>query len=268
MKSTTVRNEVWHYCETGAGRPLVLLHGIGMSHFVWSPVIPHLRSTRQVIAFDTAGFGLTPTLRNGRVPSVANLVDDLEGSLRGIGIKLPVDIAGNSLGGYMALEAARRGMARSVVAICPAGLWKDRPAAHVRYVFGAVRFLSTTFPGLSKAAVRVPLLREALFAVPVSVGSMRMSADDAVRVVDDLAISTAFEETFEATRFPFSGEDIDVPVTVAFGDRDYIVTKSSRWRHRLPAHTRWFNLHGWGHVPMWVDPIGVSEMILTGTSKR
>jgi pimeloyl-ACP methyl ester carboxylesterase len=168
----------------------------------------------------------------------------------------------------MALEAARRGMASSVVAICPAGLWKEHPALHVRYVFGAARFLSTTFPRLSKAAVRAPLLREALFAVPVSVGSIRMPAADAVRVMDDLAGSTAFEETFEATRSPFSGEDIDVPVTVAFGDRDYIVTKCSRWRHRLPAHTRWFTMHGWGHVPMWVDPIGVSQMILNGTVKN
>ena len=47
----------WDYSETGSGRPLILLHGIGMSRFVWNPVTPHLCSTRRVIAFDIAGFG-------------------------------------------------------------------------------------------------------------------------------------------------------------------------------------------------------------------
>ncbi len=258
---------MWHYRENGAGRPLVLLHGIGMSHFVWNPVIPYLSQTRRVIAFDTAGFGCTPPLPEGTVPTVPNLVDGLESSLLEIGIPLPVDLAGNSLGGYMALEAARRGIARSVVAICPAGLWREQPAPHVRYVFGAARFLATGFPGFLKAVVRVPVLREAVFAVPLTVGSIRMPADDAVRVVDDLARSAAFEGTYEATRSPFSGLDIAVPVTIAFGDRDCIVTKGSQWRGRLPAHSRWFTIHGWGHVSMWVDPIGVSRLILDGTQK-
>jgi len=260
-----MRTGLWHYRDRGAGRPLVLLHGIGMSHFVWNAVVPYLCPTRRVIAFDTAGFGLTPPLPEQTLPTVPNLVDGLERSLQEIGIPLPVDLAGNSLGGYMALEAARRGIARSVVAICPAGLWKEHPAAHVRYVFGIARLLATRFPAFFKAAVRVPVLREMAFAVPVSLGSKRMLSDDAVRVVDDLSRSLAFEETFDATRSPFSGMGITVPVTVAFGDRDYIVTKRSRWRQTLPAHTRWATIHGWGHVPMWVDPIGVSRLILDGT---
>jgi pimeloyl-ACP methyl ester carboxylesterase len=265
VEFAVVRNGLWHYHDIGTGRPLVLLHGIGMSHFVWSPVTPYLCRTRRVIAFDTAGFGLTPPLPKGTVPTVPRLVEDLEKSLRQIGIELPVDVAGNSLGGYMALEAARLGIARTVVAICPAGLWKERPAPHVRYVFGASRLLATRFPGFLKAVVRLPALREAAFAAPISVGSRRMPVDDAIRVVDDLARSPAFKETFDASLPPFSGADVAVPVTVAFGDRDYIVTKCSQWRLGLPAHTRWFRIHGWGHVPMWVDPAGVSRLILDGT---
>jgi pimeloyl-ACP methyl ester carboxylesterase len=46
---------MWHYCETGSGPPLILLHGIGMSHAAWSAVIPRLRPMRRVIAFDIAG---------------------------------------------------------------------------------------------------------------------------------------------------------------------------------------------------------------------
>ncbi len=256
---------LWHYCETGSGRPLILLHGIGMSHFAWNAVTPYLCRTRRVIAFDTAGFGSTPPLPRGTLPTISNLVEDLERSIRQLGIEVPVDMAGNSLGGSMALVAAARGLARSVVAISPAGLWKTHGAAHVKYVFGGMRFLATHFPDFLKTMVRTPLLRELALALPISVGSRRMPMGDALRAVDDLAASTAFEETFNSTRSPLTGGGITAPVTVAFGDRDWILPKGSQRRNQLPAHTRWIAKHGWGHVPMWVDPVGVSQLILEGT---
>jgi len=65
---------VWHYSETGSGRPLILLHGIGMSHVVWSAVIPNLAPTRRLIAFDIAGFGLTPALPDGTPAGTRTLI--------------------------------------------------------------------------------------------------------------------------------------------------------------------------------------------------
>lgn len=255
---------MWHSSETGAGRPLVLLHGIGMSHAAWNPVVPYLCLTRRVIAFDTAGFGLTPPLP-ATAPTILNLVAALEQSLRQMGIELPVDIAGNSLGGSMALEAAKRGMARSVVAISPPGLWKEHGSFHVRYVFRALRFMSTRFPKLLKTAMHITLLRELALAVPLSVGSGQMPVAAAERAIDDLRTSTAFEATFENTSSPFCGRGIAVPVTVAFGNRDWILTEGSRQRNGLPAHTRWIAERRWGHVPMWVDPAGVAQLILEGS---
>jgi pimeloyl-ACP methyl ester carboxylesterase len=236
-----------------------------MSHVAWNAVTPYLCSTRRVIAFDIAGFGSTPPLPEGTAPTIPHLVDGLERSIHAMGIEVPVDIAGNSLGGCMALEAARRGIARSVVAISPPGLWRERPPFHVKYVLTVLRLTARHFPHLLKATLRVPLLRELTLAVPLSVGSRRMPASDTIRVVDDLAESQAFKETFDNTRSPFSGRDIAVPVTVAFGDRDWILPKGSRRRDGLPAHTTWVERRGWGHVPMWVDPAGVSQLILEGT---
>jgi pimeloyl-ACP methyl ester carboxylesterase len=236
-----------------------------MSHAAWNAVTPFLCSTRRVIAFDVPGFGLTPPLPKGTPPTMAHLVDGLERSLRALGLDVPVDIGGNSLGGCMALEAAKRGLARSVVAISPVGLWKEHPPHHVKYVFGGLRFMVRAFPGLMKATMHVPLLRELALAVPISVGSQRMPVGDAMRAVDDLAASSAFEATFDNTRAPFSGGDIAVPLTVAFGDRDWILTHGSRCRRNLPVQTRWVKRHGWGHVPMWVDPPGVAQLILHGT---
>jgi pimeloyl-ACP methyl ester carboxylesterase len=258
---------VWSYSEAGSGRPLVLLHGIGMSRTAWNAVTPYLCTTRRVVLFDIAGFGLTPPLPDGTLPTIANLVDALDRSIRGIGIDVPVDIAGNSLGGSIALEAARRGLARSVVAISPAGLWKEHGALHVQYVFGTMRFAARQFPGILKATVRKPLFREFALAVPLSAGSRRMPASDAIRAVDDLAASPAFEVTFDNTRHPLSGTDIKVPVTIAFGNRDWILPKNSQYRKRFPTHARWVVKKGWGHVPMWVDPIGVAQLILDGTQQ-
>jgi len=242
------------------------LHGIGMSHAAWTAVTPYLRSTRRVIAFDIAGFGLTPPLPGGTPATIANLVEGLSLSIHAMGIACPVDVAGNSLGASMALEAAKRGIARSVVAISPAGLWREHGAPHVKYVFGGMRFMAKNYPGLLKLTMRRPLLRELALAVPVSVGSGRMPTTDALRAVDDLAAATAFEETFDNTRDPFSGAGISVPVTVAFGDRDWILPKGSQQCNGLPVHTRWLKKPGWGHVPMWVDPVGVSQLVLEGTA--
>ena len=236
-----------------------------MSHAAWNALVPYLSLMRRVIAFDIAGFGRTPPLPRGTLPTIANLVDRLDASLQAMGIDVPVDIVGNSLGGTIALEAANRGIARSVVAISPAGLWKEHGALHVDYVFGGLRVMAKWFPRFLKATVQVPWLREVVLAVPMSVGSRRMPASDAVRAVDDLAASPAFEETFDNTRSPFSCRDIAVPVTVAFGDRDWILPRRSRNRDALPSHARWITKHGWGHVPMWVDPVGVSALILEGT---
>ncbi len=256
---------MWHFREAGFGRPLILLHGLGMSHAAWAPVMPHLCAERRVIALDIAGFGSTPPLPPGMPPTVANLTASLACSLRELGLTEPIDIAGNSLGGAIALEAARRGLARSVAAISPAGLWRHHDSFHVRYVFGGLRFMSVKFPQLAKLMMRPAWLRELALSVPMSVGSRRMPASDAVRAVDDLASAQGFESTFANTRAPFSGDGITAPVTIAFGAHDWILPRRSQHRNGLPMHTRWIRPRGWGHVPMWVDPIGVARLILEST---
>jgi pimeloyl-ACP methyl ester carboxylesterase len=255
---------VWHYRETGSGPTLILLHGIGMSHTAWSPVTPYLCSEHRVIAFDIAGFGETPPLPGGVPPTIPHLVDALELCFERMGLTVPADIVGNSLGGTMALEAGRRGLARTVVAISPAGLWAEHGARHVPLVFATLRYGVRRFPRLLKVMMRASLMRELALAIPLSVGSRRMSATAAAGAVNDLARSTAFEATFDNTRTAYSAVDISVPVTVAFGESDWILPPASQRRDQLPPHTNWVRKPGWGHVPMWVDPRGVAALILQG----
>ncbi|MGK8557250.1 alpha/beta fold hydrolase [Nocardia gipuzkoensis] len=85
-----------------------------------------------------------------------------------------------------------------------------------------------------------------------------------------MAECTGFDATIKAvkgTRFE-GGQTITVPVTIAFGSRDYILTRGSRNRGQLPAHHQWIALPGCGHVPMWDAPDLVADVILAGSSTR
>lgn len=254
----------WHHTDEGRGRPLVLLHGIGMSSRAWLPVIANLSAQRRVLAFDVAGFGRSPMLPAHRPPTAINLALALKDELSRMGITEPVDIVGNSMGGWMALEAARLGMARSVVAISPAGLWV-RPPMHAKPLFLTMRRVTRAAPRLVKAMLSVPWLRELIMALPVSTGARHMPADEAFAAALDFANAPGFNATFhQATCFE-GGQGIDVPVTVAFGTHDWLLPRQARLRAELPKHVRWVEPQGWGHVPMWKDPQGVVQLILTGS---
>ncbi len=255
---------MWHHLDLGQGRPLVLLHGIGMSCRAWAPVMVSLAAHRRVLAFDVAGFGHSPLLPAHRPPTAINLALALKDVLARMGITEPVDIVGNSMGGWMALEAARLGMARSVVAISPAGLWM-RPPMHAKHLFFTMRRVTRRAPGLVKAMLAVPWLRELLLAMPVSTGSRHMPAEEAFAAALDFAHAPGFDATFhQATRFE-GGQGIQVPITVAFGSHDWLLPRRARLRGELPKHIRWVEPKGWGHVPMWKDPQGVAQLILEGT---
>ena len=257
---------MWHFEEQGQGRPLVLLHGIGMSSFAWSPVMTRLAAQRRVIAFDTAGFGKTPPLPAGTPPTVPHLVQALCQTLDSLGLHEPVDVAGNSMGGWMALDMALQGRARSVVAISPAGLWKEQSSALVRGLFNVMRTSTRWSPGLVRLALKSGLMRELFMAMPISWGSRCMSPQDAYRAAVEFANAPGFDATIEHAGAFQGGQGITCPLTVAFGRRDWLLTAKAQHRDQLPQHTRWVAPDTWGHVPMWVDPEGVARLILEQTA--
>jgi pimeloyl-ACP methyl ester carboxylesterase len=103
----------------GGGEPLLLLHGLGLTWRSWTPVLAELERAHEVVVMDLPGFGDAPRLRAR--PTVAALADTVAAELDRAGFA-EVHAAGNSLGGWVAFELARRGRARSVVALSPAGM--------------------------------------------------------------------------------------------------------------------------------------------------
>src|SRR5215204_5220054 len=112
----------------GSGDPLLLIHGLGSQYQVWEPVMDRLAAEREVIGVDLPGFGQSPPLPDGVEADYAAMTDAVASFLDEIGWERP-HVAGNSLGGWVALELAKRGRARSVAAIGPAGFGNQRERA-------------------------------------------------------------------------------------------------------------------------------------------
>src|SRR5918994_3852076 len=109
--------------RAGTGEPLVLIHGFTARWRCWLPVLGLLAPRFEVIAPTLHGHDGGPPSPPG-AETLAQATDHFESLLDGLGVGT-AHLAGNSLGGALALELAKRGRARSVVAISPGGGWDE-----------------------------------------------------------------------------------------------------------------------------------------------
>ncbi len=254
-----------HCIERGQGRPLVLLHGIGMSSAAWAPVLDLLAAQRRVLAFDLPGFGRSAPLPAGTSPTPRALAQAVVDALAAKGIEEPVDVAGNSLGGGIALEMAVMQRCRSVVGISPSRLWKKRAPLHIGPLFWGMRQAVNRLPGLTERILGFAPSRTLMLAASYARG-WQVPAEEAIAAAHSFAASEVFDATFDACQLPLGeGKKISCPCSVAFGTFDFVLTASAQRRELLPAQALWLRPKGWGHVPMWDDPPAVAAFILAGT---
>jgi pimeloyl-ACP methyl ester carboxylesterase len=177
--------------------------------------------------------------------------------------------AGNSVGGWTALELAKLGRARSVVALAPAGLCRRRDPWRCVLQLWSQHKLGRLFAPLLPGAVRSGLGRTLLLRGTVA-KPRQVPADEAIEMVRTFARTPSFKADLTATRRERfrDGHDIGVPVAVAWGDKERLIPAKARLRDELPAHTHFVTLPDCGHVPMWDDPELVARTILEGTRVR
>ena len=254
MSATTATAPHLGIDRAGSGAPLVLLHPLGADRKVWAPVMERLAAEREVLAVDLPGFGSSPPLDGPGEPTPAALAEAVAAGLAALGVE-DFDVAGNSLGGWVALELALAGRVRSVVAIGPAGLWPE-PLPPRR---GLARTAAKLALPLAGALTRVPALRRLLMAMFVA-HPERMPARAARDLVRAYALAPGFPEVNAAMRAnTFAGLGrIAVPVTLAWPEHDKMV---SRLRHP-PPNVRTVILRDTGHLPMWDDPEQVAALLL------
>jgi pimeloyl-ACP methyl ester carboxylesterase len=247
----------------GHGDPLVLLHGQGFSRRSWDPIVEKLAAHHDVINVDLPGHGDSPRQPKGAGNAPHDLAVAVAELLDQLGIAT-AHVAGNSIGGWVALELARLGRARTVTALAPAGLWRRRAPRHIRLGMRQARLNARIVRRVAPNAPRSRAGR-ALATVQVAGNPFRMPYEPVHESVHDMAEAPGFRETLRAlekTRFE-DGAAITVPVTVAFGTRDRVLLPGvARRRGELPDQTRWVRLRGCGHVAWLDDPDAVVDLLL------
>jgi pimeloyl-ACP methyl ester carboxylesterase len=254
----------------GTGTPLLLLHGVGAIWRAWSPVLPYLEPHHDVIVPTLAGHGGGPPLDPDVAPSIHALADALEDELDKLGLQT-VHIAGNSLGGWLGIELARRGRARSLVLFSPAGAWRSQRsiearAAAIRLSVGGLgRYASRADAIAANALLRWPLLAGQV-AHPGRVPPEELAAYIRAGALAPVVVPLLREIPLRQVQ-PLPAER-DYPVRLVWADRDRVLPFDgfgTAMLERLPG-AELIHLRDVGHVPMSDDPARVAELILEVTT--
>jgi pimeloyl-ACP methyl ester carboxylesterase len=256
------------YTRRGRGAPLVLLHALGSSRQAWNPVLPALAEQFDVIAVDLPGFGDSVPLPPDVEPHPPALAAAVVGLLQDLEITRP-HIAGNSLGGWIALELAGLQPVASLTLLSPAGLWRDNTPMYCLASLRATRYLAEHATPLVRRLVRNGLGR-ILILGQTHGRPVKMSVEQAHLAIHTLGACPGFEATLRATaeRRYRGGPPRDAPVTIAFGSRDFILLPhQSRFLDQLPPDTHHGSLPLCGHVPMADNPPAVTKLIVESAAR-
>jgi pimeloyl-ACP methyl ester carboxylesterase len=246
--------------RAGAGEPLLLLHGFTGSWQHWRPVLGDLVDGYEVIAPTLAGHDGGPPFPIGTPPTPAAAAELLEAHLDELGVDT-AHVVGNSLGGALALELAKRGRARSVVAIAPAGGWTDGDgeAKRLGRFFARQIRLTRAFAPRMAAIMRQPQARHVAMRDIMRHGELVAPADavDLARASLRCTVAPLALAALRADRgLSLTGLDrIACPALIASPQFDRVLPPARhapRLRREIPG-VEWRMLPGCGHVPMWDD---------------
>ena len=225
---------------------LVLLHGFMDSPVTWDLVLPRLP-------------------KGTLAPDVGTLdADAVEAWLDERGIDA-AHLAGNSAGGYLALQLAERGRALSVVALAPAGGWAegstepDETLAWQRRIHRTLQHVDPVSAVATPAGRRLATrwLTERWEHIPAALLTEQLRAAAGTDV--DTAIERALRE-----RWPLDPGRITCPLRIVWGLADRILPwpeAAVRYRGMFP-HADWIELEDVGHCPQLDVPLETAELIL------
>lgn len=249
----------------GSGEPLVLIHGLGHRRQAWDPVVERLATEREVITVDLHGFGESPGFESETDYNMTETVRLFAEFFAELGLDRP-HVAGNSLGGAIALELGAAGLASSVTALSPGGFfsaWERKWAINMLRIHRVavhaptpiLRLVSQT--GLTRRLAYSMILCRADRLTP------QQFVDDSLA----LRSATGFAATARAGSSYYCEAVPTVPTTIAWGTKDRLLFPRQMLRaaKRLPgAHI--IPLPGLGHVPMHDDPKLVARVLLDGSA--
>ena len=251
----------------GSGEPMVLIHGIGSSRTIWDRVRVPLEERFDVIAVDLPGFGDQPWFGSPVPERMESLATAVEEELDRLGIER-AHLVGHSMGGWIALELARRGRSIDVLAIAPIGGATEREARASKRELARTRFLARASTPVVGPITRSPQVRRLILK-----GSVRdPDLVDPVELqasIGHLGRSVGFPklladvggagDLIESNREGFA--QISCPVLIAWGTDDGVLSYDAapRMADAIPG-ARLRTLTDHGHTALLDHPELVAEL--------
>lgn len=246
--------------RAGSGEPVVLVHGFTVTWRCWLPVLPELVARYDVLAPTLTGHDGGPAVRPDEGIALADAAGHLEAELDAQGIGT-AHLVGNSMGGTLVLELAKRGRARSVVGLSPAGGWQvgDSEGARIERFFRRQLWITRATKSRLGGVMHRPTARRFALRDIVHHGELLPPAEAVAMARSSLKCGVV-ENVFAAIR---SGDgllrDLDqirVPTLIAWAQHDRVLPLE---RHRQRFETEipdveFRVLPGVGHVPMSDNP--------------
>jgi pimeloyl-ACP methyl ester carboxylesterase len=246
--------------RAGEGEPVVLLHGFTGHWRHWKPVLADLVARYEVIAPTLSGHNGGPAYPTGMgLEKVADAGDSLERHLDELGVGT-AHLVGNSMGGALAIELAKRGRARSVVAISPGGGWElggPDPERVARFFARQMRMLRASRKQIPRLMGR-PRARKLAMRDIMRYGELIPPADAVDMSLDPLGCTIVTDVLTSLRAGRAHLEDLDqvaVPTLIAWAELDRILplaTCAVRFKREMPD-AEFRVLPRVGHVPMWDD---------------
>jgi pimeloyl-ACP methyl ester carboxylesterase len=252
----------------GSGEPIVLLHPFLCSQNVWRTVADQLADTGrfEVFAPTMAGHHGGPR-SNSWLLDINTLVDHVERQMDQLGWRT-AHVVGNSLGGWAAFELERRGRARSLTAIAPAGGWTRYSPTKFETV---AKFLLGG-PALLVARLLGPRILDLPFGRRFATLAISGPADgpsqpDLLALMDDATHCPAYFQLLVRTLLlPGLTElaNSTAPTQLVLCEKDRVFPNPRGNRYfveNLPPGSEVIRLDGLGHIPMLEAPGRITELI-------
>jgi pimeloyl-ACP methyl ester carboxylesterase len=257
----------------GSGEPILLLHPFMMSQNVWKDVAPLIAETGRYEVFAPTMPGHNGGARGPFFLDSGALADDVERRLDALGWHT-AHIVGNSLGGWVSFELERRGRARTVTGIAPAGGWRHLTPVKFeivgKFLAGMPLWLLTL--ALGPRVLRLPLSRRLAY-LPVSGSADGLSDEDLLQIIDDVSHCPAYYQLLaKALRLPGLLElaDTRVPTHLVICEKDRVLPAprfTRQFTSQLPSTALVTKLDGVGHIPMFEAPKRIANLIVDFTDR-
>ncbi|HUE27566.1 MAG TPA: alpha/beta fold hydrolase, partial [Solirubrobacteraceae bacterium] len=242
------------------------IHGFTDTWRTWELVLPELERHHDVLAPTLAGHAGGPRLAEPVDHGL--LIDAAERAMDEAGFET-AHIVGNSLGGFLALQLAARGRARTVVALAPAGGWApgDPTLNDALDHFVTTQELVKNAAPHAEAIVaseegrrRATLYTTAAFEhIPAELLAHQIrgaaGCDGAMSLID-----FARREGYQ-----LQAEKIACPVRIVWGTEDKLLPwprAATRYREEWLPNADWIELDGVGHSPQLDVPFETAQLIL------